>query len=261
MRSLVLRRALEPKEIHSALPLTSPFENKRFLLILFLSFKILFQFEFISSPFRFTFPYFESGPFTGSDFQQRRNGIVAFLGDTELATEVHDNGTITVTVGLLRSFCSKNFEILFLLSRFYFEILFFWSCVQWAFWLQVQTVLAGYHRLRVLMGVGCLQVRELNVSYTSWRFWDCFQDSFPMQKAMFSLNQRQLSVLIRISLQWSPSLTMKHLLTRRGQPCGPLWWYLWITFAVAVFASSALLDSNSIHNAETCNYKKYISYK
>ena len=42
---------------------------------------------------------FAPGIFTGNDFQQRRNGIVAYLGDTQLATQVHDNGTITVTAG------------------------------------------------------------------------------------------------------------------------------------------------------------------
>lgn len=52
--------------------------------------------------FFFFFPLFHGfapGIFTGNDFQQRRNGIVAYLGDTQLATQVHDNGTITVTAG------------------------------------------------------------------------------------------------------------------------------------------------------------------
>lgn len=37
------------------------------------------------------------GIVTGSDFQQRLNGILASLGDTALDTVVNDNGTISVT--------------------------------------------------------------------------------------------------------------------------------------------------------------------
>lgn len=37
------------------------------------------------------------GVVTGNDFQQRRLGILATLGDTPLATVVNTNGTITVT--------------------------------------------------------------------------------------------------------------------------------------------------------------------
>lgn len=40
-----------------------------------------------------------TGIVTGNDFQQRRTTVIASLGDTVLATEVHENGTITVTVG------------------------------------------------------------------------------------------------------------------------------------------------------------------
>ena len=38
-----------------------------------------------------------TGIVTGNDFQQRRTTVIASLGDTVLATEVHENGTITVT--------------------------------------------------------------------------------------------------------------------------------------------------------------------
>ena len=61
---------------------------------------------------------------TGNDFQQRRTTVIASLGDTVLATEVHENGTITVTV---------------------------------------QTLLAGYHRLRVRMGFGCFQADPVDL--------------------------------------------------------------------------------------------------
>ncbi|OLP82331.1 Alpha-amylase [Symbiodinium microadriaticum] len=75
---------------------------------------------------------------TGSDFQQRRNGIAATLGDRELDTIVYDNGTIEVTV------------------------------------LAIQ---AGYHNLRVRIGAGCLQVpvrdpcEDISGSPTTLLWW------------------------------------------------------------------------------------------
>ncbi|CAE7408572.1 amy, partial [Symbiodinium sp. CCMP2456] len=75
---------------------------------------------------------------TGSDFQQRRNGIAATLGDRELDTIVYDNGTIEVTV------------------------------------LAIQ---AGYHNLRVRIGAGCLFVpvrdpcEDISGSPTALLWW------------------------------------------------------------------------------------------
>ncbi|CAK9022053.1 Alpha-amylase [Durusdinium trenchii] len=70
---------------------------------------------------------------TGSDFQQRLNGILASLGDTALDTVVNDNGTISVTAR-----CDVRGSA-------------------------VQTIIAGYHRLRIRMGIGCLQANPVEL--------------------------------------------------------------------------------------------------